>query len=421
MKKIVITLFAMTLSMAGFAQEEEKERNYDICISGELDLSANNHSGGLFDQEKGVKSSNSTTGFIPSFDVWGEYRFSPKWKADFEAEFISGCGVMVDEVSLTHTFHPALNVKGGMFTLPVGYGNSGRSYMDFFTNSDPEGEVMMMPCPFTEIGLALEGETDFGFNYFLSLTSALNAWNFSAQNWASAATQGFFSDEVRFSSPAITLRLGETFFEGLNVGLGVYYSSNILKNSAYYDSYKEYSMENFGSVKKTPITILFADAEYSNDYFTARIAATQGHLGNAYYLTDYLGSVQDAVADGEMDELEYAGGSIGKDIKSAMAEVGLNLKNCFYRDSKGPELMPFVHYELYDLQSKVDKEGTPYLSTGELAAKDERSKVKAWTFGCNWKCHESVLLKFNYALRNVGNGYKNLNSFNVAVAYNFDL
>ena len=217
--------------------------------------------------------------------------------------------------------------------------------------------------------------------------------------------------ESIFDSPAYTFRLGYEGLTNFKMSAGVYYCANTAENMTLKKDYKEFCTNNYNGQKKVPLTIWYAEAQYMNDYVTLRGTYMQGNMGNSGYLSNYFNNLLQNDTD---EELQYDEGVVGRGVVSVMGEVGLNLKNCFYADTKGPELYPFVHYEHYDSQAKAaDMAGV---------VRDSRGKVDMWSFGVNWKPINEVAVKCNYTTRKIGDGDMNsANELNLAVAYNFQL
>ena len=408
MKKICLVLGILSTLHGGslFAQDEQKdeEKALTVELSGEIDGSLRNYSGDRFD----YTDKSSAIAQIPCFDVWLEYQLAPKWLLTGEAEFISGAGIQVDEISLTREINPMFNIKGGLLQLPIGHCNSGYAYTDHFTIGDPEGEYAMLPCPMAELGLALSGEFDFGLDYQLSLTTGMNGLGASPYSWMQEAVQGFWDDNANFTSPAYSLKLGYTGIEGLTLNVGIYHADNIARNNSYFTAYQDFCSDNGMEYKKVPTTIWFADGEYAHDYFTIRASYLQGHLGGTTPYSAFLNTIADD------EELDCADGlSLSKEVISYMGEVGLNLKNCFYPETKGPNLIPFAHYEFYNSQHKTEGEAIP------------GSKVNMWSFGCNWKPNDDLTIKLNYTTRKIDGGSKDgmphMNEVNIGVAYDIEL
>ena len=393
-------------------EEEEDESPLTFTISGEIDASSRNYTGTRFDTPSGAENENSIITKIPSFDMYLEYNFAPRWTAVADVEYVSGSSIQVDEISMSYEFNPSFFLKGGLFVLPVGYCNSGLSYMDYYTNGDPEGEYDLIPCPMSEIGLAAYGEFLYGISYHASITTGFNPLNFSATNWSMCATQGFFKDETYLSSPAFTVAMGYEGIPGLNLKAGVYFTPDASRNTGIYSTYKDFCKLQTGKTYKIPVTIWFANAQYTHKYFTARASYLQGNIGNSQCISDFNDFlINTGLGD---DEMEYTGGIIGKQAISYMGEVGLNLKNCLYPGTDGPELTPFVHYECYDPQHQVDP--------AKQDLREPASKVRLWSFGLHWKTSDNIAIKCNYTTRKIGSGdMNNMNDINLGLAYSFDL
>lgn len=392
--------------------EGTDESRLSLFFSGEVDASVRNYTGSRFETPNGPVSDNSSIGKIPGFDIAMEYNFSPRWTAVADVEFISGCGIQVNEISISHELTPSFIIKGGMFMLPMGYCNAGYGYADYFTTGDPEGESSLIPCPFTETGISFLGEFESGISYQASITTGISPLSVSPNRWLKNASQGFLQDETSLSSPALSVRLDNKYFKDLRFGLGGYFCSDIARNMPCHTNFKEFIIGKTGNAYTVPVVLWFADAEYRSNYFIARASYLQGHMNNSLSLADYFNT---CVKNAVYDDLDYEPGAIGKDVISYMGEIGFNIKNCFYPDKKNwPDLMPFVHYECYDPQMKVADETT--------SLREECSKVQALSIGMNWKLIDEIVLKFNYTTRRLGHGGMNsMKELNLGVAYDVNI
>ena len=415
MKKISIVFMALLVSTGAFAQDAEgnnqEPSKFSLIAKGEIDASFKNYTGNRFMTEKGVYDESSVTTRVPGISFEAEYKITSKWIVNSEAEYISGAGVQLDKFSITHAVNPAFNVTAGLLPLPIGHCNSEYGYIDYFHTGDPEGEYALIPCPMTETGVALSGKFNCGLSYHASITTGMDAKMFNTMGWTVFAPQAFNFSESNFDSPAYTFRLGYEGLTNFKMSAGVYYCANTAENMTLKKDYKEFCTNNYNGQKKVPLTIWYAEAQYMNDYVTLRGTYLQGNMGNSGYLSNYFNYLLQNDTD---EELQYDEGVVGRGVVSVMGEVGLNLKNCFYADTKGPELYPFVHYEHYDSQAKAaDMAGV---------VRDPRGKVDMWSFGVNWKPINEVAVKCNYTTRKIGDGDMNsANELNLAVAYNFQL
>ena len=387
-KKLALFLAAFAL-LSSTARSDEKK--FSLYTSGEIYGSARNYSGDRFDDDY---SGKSYVGRVPGIYLEAGYQFTPKWSAKVASEFISGYGVQLDEFSGSYKFNDALNLKAGIFGLPVGHCNSRYDYTDYFTTGDPEGEFAMIPCPFTELGLALSGELPCGFSYEFDFTTGIDADYANHGKWMKECCQGFKFDNFNFASPAFALRLNYEHPKGFFFGAGVYHTANSARNMTDYKDFKQFH----GKKVSLPTTIWYAEGEYKHDWFTVRASYMQGALGHAKELSDYFMST-----DGE---------NVARGVIDVMGEVNFNLKNIFYKGKKGPEFYPFFHYEYYDSQYKAP--------VG--LERDSRGKVNLWSAGVNYKPIEQVAIKLNYTHRKIGGGsFANQNEVNLGVAWSVDI
>ena len=98
---------------------------------------------------------------------------------------------------------------------------------------------------------------------------------------------------------------------------------------------------------------------------------------------------------------------VGEVAVSYGGEVGLRLKG-FVRSPKMPDIIPFVRYEYYNPQEKVE--------SPEIA--DPRFRVSMWTAGLNYKPLPFIVVKADYTTRSIGGGdYNSENEFALGVAF----
>ena len=103
--------------------------------------------------------------------------------------------------------------------------------------------------------------------------------------------------------------------------------------------------------------------------------------------------------------------------KTAMAygvEAGANLKNIFYAGGRGPVIYPFVRYEYYNPQEQGEAGVTM----------DARCQVSKWSAGINWFALPGLVVKADYATRQIGtrrifgsSKYNSENELAIGVAY----
>ena len=361
---------------------------------------------------------------IPRFVFALDYKFSPKWILGSEIEFESGGvgfaqeleatenmeyeyevekggEVALEQFHITRLIHPAFNVRVGHMIVPVGLTNSHHEPINFFGTSRPEGETTIIPSTWHETGLAVYGSFGRGyasFDYEAMVVAGLNADGFGRDNWVASGKQGIFETD-NFTSPGYAARLNYNGVPGLRIGVSGYYCHDVTANA---DKRAKYSSVNGAGLK-----ILSADAQYKNTYVTARANVIWGELDKA----DKISSINTSRSDNS-----YPSGKMRVTAKNALcygAEVGLNV-SAFFHNSKVPVIYPFVRYDYSNPQQKGEGK----------SVMDKRLQVSKWSAGLNWYALPNLVVKADYATRQIGtqkvfgtSRYNSENEFSIGVAY----
>lgn len=376
---------------------------------------------------------------IPRFVITGEYKFSPKWimgaEIEFEAggtgsayEIESGTGsengeyetetekggeVALEQFHITRLIVPAFNVRVGHMVLPIGLTNTHHEPLYFFSASRPESETEIIPSTWHETGLELFGSFGKGlgqFSYQLMVTTGLNPDGFGKYNWIKKGKQGAFEFD-NFTSPAYTIRLNWTGVPGLRLGFGGLINPKMGKNCEKLNLYDSFDDIN--------LYLYSFDAQYVNRYVTTRANVLHGYLSNSNAVN--YRAVSSASPYGSRK------GGVGSHALGYNAEIGVNLAS-FFPGRNFPVIYPFAQYAYYDPQEAMSKSKTVNVSgTAQAfapAVKDKRTQVSMWTLGLNWKPLPSLVIKADYAMRQIGTHavfgkgkYNSENEFRLGVAY----
>ena len=97
------------------------------------------------------------------------------------------------------------------------------------------------------------------------------------------------------------------------------------------------------------------------------------------------------------------------------AEAGINIRSVFGGNKKIPVIYPFARYEYYNPQEKGEKGQTM----------EKRCQVSMWTAGLNWYALPNLVIKADYATRQIGTNkvfgvsksYNSENEFSIGIAY----
>lgn len=391
---------------------------YGELVASFLNYGKNRFYGGTDD------SDTRRTIAMPRVTLAGDYRFNAQWNLgmeiefeaggvgieqelertenlEYETEMESGGEVALEQFHITRYIVRPFNIRVGHMIVPMGLTNYNHEPINFFGTSRPEGETTIIPSTWHETGLSFFG--DFGafrakFDYELMVVAGLNPDGFGRDNWVGGGKQGLFEVD-NFSSPAYVGRVNWKGVPGLRVGAAIYFVNDVTKNA---DKVYKYS-----SCGKSHLTIWSFDAQYKNPYITVRANFMRGNLENSTKISSVTLS----------NNSSYHHGTERPVAETAMAygvEVGANLKNIFYRGSRGPVFYPFARYEYYNPQEFLESGGR-----GDL-----RCQVVKWTAGLNWFALPNLVVKADCTTRHIGTNkpfentdYHNENEFSVGIAY----
>lgn len=362
---------------------------------------------------------------IPRFVLSGDYKLSDKWilgaeiefesggvgmayeiesgsgaeNGEYENEIEKGGEVALEQFHITRLIHPAFNVRVGHLIIPLGLTNAHHEPLFFFTPTRPEGERTLLPSTWHETGLEFFGGFGRGlasFNYQLLMTAGLNPDGFGKYNWVRKGKQGAFEFD-NFTAPAYTARLDWNGLPGLRMGFSAFFNPNSGKNTE--------KFLNYNNMNPINVFIYSFDAQYINKYVTARANVVHGHVSQT---SEINGT---SVSAGSPYGTRKRG--MGSHALTYSAEVGVNIAS-FFPGTKLPNIYPYAHYDYYNPQETT--------VMGTVA--DPRTQVSMWACGLNWKPLPCLVVKADYATRQMGTHavfgkgkYNSENEFRIGVAY----
>ena len=360
---------------------------------------------------------------IPRFVLAGDYKFNKHWQlgaeiefeaggvgvetemeesenGEYETEMEKGGEVALEQFHVTYTLNRYFHVRAGHMVLPVGLTNAHHEPILFFGTVRPEAETVVIPSTWHETGLSVFGRFGRGYgrmSYEAYVTAGLNADGFGRDHWVADGKQGLFEKD-NFTSPAYTVRLDYEGVKGLRVGASVYFCNDAAANAD--KTYK------YATVGRVPVTIVTADAQYSNRYVTARANFLWGEVGNSKKLSGVSLS----------NLSNYHHGAMRRTAKNALAygvEAGLNLRSII-GDRRVPVFYPFARYEYYNPQERGEDD----------QAVEARCQVSKWVAGLNWFALPNLVVKLDYSTRKIGTAkvfgssrYHRENELSIGVAY----
>lgn len=425
-KAALLALLVSTFSPVAKAEPVDTTgyNRYRFGSYGEILGSFKDYGINRFGSPDGNSRLHRNTVSVPRFVLAGDYKFgSGKWilgvevefeaggtgsaielenseNGEYETEIEKGGEVALEQFHITRMINPAFNVSVGHLIVPLGLTNYHHEPVNFFGTSRPESETAFLPSTWHETGLEVWGA--FGsraarFSYQAMIVAGLNANGFERDTWIAAGKQGFFETD-NFTSPGYAARVDWKGIQGLSVGVSGYYCRDAGSNS---DKPHIYS-----SIGRIPVAIGSVDASYSNRYLAARACAVYGYLGNAAGVS----SLNRTLVSGKSPYSRQ--GPVAKNAVSYGAEIGARLGGIIGRGF--PQIVPFARYEYFDPQAA----GQP----GQTM--DRRLQVSRWSFGLNWFALPNLVVKADYATRQIGTQkpfghgrFTSENEFAIGVAY----
>ncbi len=382
---------------------------YGEMVASFLDYDFNRLNG----SSSGASKKNRGEISIPRFIIGFDYKFTPKWilgaeiefeyggtgvaqeieyyeeGGEFETEIEKGGEVALEQFHITRLIHRSFNIRAGHIIVPVGLTNSHHEPINFFGTRRPEGETTILPSTWHENGISFFGEFGRGFKYEVQIVNGLNPQGFRRQDWISQGRQGTFEIN-NFSTPAFVGRLDYSGIKGLRVGASAYYNKTG-KNAVRPELLS-------GDGIEAPVTIYTADAQYRSAHFIARGNVVYGNLGQSAELSKANRRLS--------SNSGFSRTPVAKNAVSYAVEAGYNVGSFF--GDKAPRIFPFLRYEYYNPQEKT--------AEGMLA--DKRFQVDMFTVGANYYALPNLVVKADYAHRQIGKGkYNSENEFSIGLAY----
>ena len=305
---------------------------------------------------------------------------------EFEFEVEKGGEVQLEQIHLTKTFSPALNVRIGEIMVPIGLTNSYHSPTEYLGSVRPESEENLIPNTWHERGVAAFG-TIRDFGYLVQVVNGLDSTGFSSRNWIIEGKQQKFEQSIA-TDLAIAGRLQYSPLPGLTLGASAY-RGNTTRNRPKKD------MEGVDG----HVTIGAGHLVYGGRRLQVRAGFLHGTLENSDLISARNASISRFIQSPRTP--------VGSAARAWSTEVGYDVGPLLLPDD-GSRLLPFVRYERYD----------PMYETERGVFDVPRFDNSVTTFGAAYFLKEGVVLKADYSMRKVGRGtYNDENTFTLALAF----
>jgi len=318
------------------------------------------------------------------FITYFGYKFSDNVILNAELEFEHGGAdgpnsgkAVIEFLYLDFLWKDEINLRLGNLLVPMGLINLRHEPILFNTVQRPEVESKLLPSTWQENGALLYGRfSKLGLEYTVGMINALNLNSDDTANatngWIRGGRQG--SGNKAPFDPAFVGRLDYTGINGLLVGASIYYGgASNLKDPAPTDPIQD--------ISGLDATMFDVHINYENGPFRAYGIYTQTTLEGA----EKISSSAAKKASGYYANLSYDTDSFLK---------------------IGYKLPVFVQYEDFNpVASSVD------------GSNEERYKTKTTTVGINFFPADQVVLKADYAMKEVGGEDQNIFSLGLGFVF----
>ncbi len=337
-----------------------------------------------------VEIEHGGTGSTMEFDVLEEF-------GEFEQEIEKGGEIVLEELFLQYEYQPWLGFRIGEIPVPVGLINKRHRPSHYYTTERSEAESAMIPVAWHELGIELRGEYQ-GFLYRGQVVTGLDSTGFSSANWVKRGYQKRF-EQKNANNLAYVASLDYDFsfldidlLKGAEIG-GSFYWGNTSDNRPKPDMSED-----------AEVMILGLHGLYESGPWTLRAATLYGHLSNA----DLVSANNRRLSN----NLNVKRSPVAEEALAWYVEAGVDL---FQFIPNKPAILGhgfdwFVRYDYYDTMEK----------TAGLIFDNPRWERETWTTGFNYSPIKGIMLKGQYAHRNVNIPIENdENTYSLGIATEF--
>jgi len=319
-----------------------------------------------------TKSTKDTNTDVQRAVIGIQHRFDDRTKmvAEFEWEHAitssSDKGeAEVEQLWLEREFQNGMRGRAGLFLMPVGLINQNHEPTAYYGVYRPDVDTKIVPSTWREVGLGLSGDTSFGLNWDVALTTAPNL-----SKWDPSSTEG------RVRGPLQAMH-GEGQFAAAR-DLGVVGALNwrgvpglLVGGSVVYDSIGQHQSDFLGNGAKLLLLDLharyqIAGWDFAGEFIRGTITNTEA-LNSSY-------AASSTASPTLVPHLFYGGY-----VQAAY--------NVWHKDDY--TLVPFVRYEILNTAA-----GYGGLSAAQGGIKNPNEKIL--TVGASLRIGEGVVLKADY-------------------------
>ena len=330
----------------------------------------------------------SASGKTDTFDLlravlYVGYQFDEHWLLNTEIEYehattSGGRGsVSMEFAYLDYLHSEALNVRGGLVLIPMGFVNELHEPTTFFSARRPGIETYILPTTWRENGVGLFGEWE-DFRYRTYVVNGFDAAGYSAEGLRGGRQKG---GKAKAEDLAWVGRVDWEGVEGLLVGASLYSGG----------AGQDLGTAGGASIDATT-TLYELHAQYECAGWSLRGLFTEGRVSDVADLNAALG----------LSGME----SVGKQLRGYYVEGAFDVFTLLEESTQS--LSPFLRWESFDTQADVP--------AGFQS--DPANDVDILTFGLAWQPMDQIILKLDYQDIDDGAG-TGVDQWNVALGYIF--
>jgi uncharacterized small protein (DUF1192 family) len=366
-------------------KQESRARKEQAAPAAASDSATSIFGYGEFNYNRFRDSDRTSKADLRRFVIGFGHRFNDALSFNSELELEHGVvsaddhgEVEVEQAYLNYRFSDAVNVKGGLFLIPLGILNETHEPPTYYGVERNEVETRIIPTTWREMGFGLHGLVGRGFKYDLGITTGFNSGKLDDPSTGirSAHQEGQLADAKDLSVyAALNYRA-----PGLLVGGGLF-TGNTGQNGQANPLLKGVDAR---------LTLWDVHAKYSIAGFDLQALYASGTLGDA----DKLNAVTSTAAT------PFAA---PKSLKGWYGQAAYHV----YR--RGDlDVAPFVRLERFEIRQQEDAELGLF--------QDPKNLESVRTIGVNFKLHPQVVLKTDIQHYKVDS---TKNRFNIGLGYMF--
>lgn len=401
MRKLFLSAGFILVALLSYAQSEDSLTNRyqntaDVLMSADRRLTVGGYGEVHYNQPLNSNSFDLGNLDVHRVVLLFGYKFNERTQFVTEIEFEHVSEVYVEQAFLQYKINKSISFRGGLLLIPMGIVNEYHEPTTFNGVERPTVDKYISPTTWREIGLGFTG-TIFpaSLKYQVYVVNGFNGYDgtphLNGKNGLRGGRQK--GAESYISAPNFTGKLEYFGIRGLNLGLSGYYGntqSTMYKGISASDDPAKVKADS----SVVGVSMVGLDARYSIKGI---------HLRGQYYLTSLSNTRQYNYFTGNDD----GPNDLGSSLTGYYAEAGYNVFRLISKCKTA--LIPFVRYEAYDTQNKVE-EG--------IVRNDAYNKTIV-TAGLTWRLAKGAVLKADMQFVKSGADEKSAQVFNAGFGVMF--